>query len=300
MEFWLKKSESDKFQLPVKPSEFAVNVSHKNTIVNVIQKGDINLIGKTGLREISLSSFFPAKDYNFSNNSGRKTPLTYVEKIETWRKSGEPIRVIITGDVLNMQCTIESFSWGEQDATGDIYYSLALKEYKKIKTKKSTLTTSTTTTKKSSDSKSGLNKTVQWYGRVTASSGVNVRTGAGASYSLSSIGALPYYTKVGVCDSVKTSGGATWYYIKYNGKYGYANSKYIKKSTEVSKSSSRDTKSSKSSSGRKYTTKSGDSLWSIAKKFYGDGSQYMKIYEANRNVITNPVVVWAGVVITIP
>jgi len=93
MEFWLQQN-SDKFQLPVKPSDYTVSVSHKNTVVNVIQVGDVNLIGNTGLREISLKSFFPAKDYNFSNNAGRKQPLTYVEKIESWRKSGTPIRVI--------------------------------------------------------------------------------------------------------------------------------------------------------------------------------------------------------------
>ena len=121
MEFWLQQN-SDKFQLPVKPSDYTVSVSHKNTVVNVIQVGDVNLIGNTGLREISLKSFFPAKDYNFSNNAGRKQPLTYVEKIESWRKSGTPIRVIITS-TLNMEATVESFVWGEQDATGDIYYT---------------------------------------------------------------------------------------------------------------------------------------------------------------------------------
>ena len=104
MEFWLQQN-SDKFQLPVKPSDYTVSVSHKNTVVNVIQVGDINLIGNTGLREISLKSFFPAKAYNFSNNAGRKQPLAYVEKIESWRKSGTPIRVIITG-TLNMEATL--------------------------------------------------------------------------------------------------------------------------------------------------------------------------------------------------
>lgn len=29
-----------------------------------------------------------------------------------------------------MEATIESFVWGEQDATGDIYYTCSLKEYK--------------------------------------------------------------------------------------------------------------------------------------------------------------------------
>ena len=142
MEFWIQKENDSKLQLPVKPSEFIVTVMSRNTVVNVIQIGDVNLMGKTGLREISLSSFFPAKDYNFSNNSGRKEPLAYVEKIEAWRKSGEPIRVIITG-VLNMECSIESFSYGERDATGDIYYTMALKEYKKIKTRKATVTIAT-------------------------------------------------------------------------------------------------------------------------------------------------------------
>ena len=162
MEFWLQKDNDSKFQLPVKPSEYTVNVAHRNTQVNVIQLGDINLIGNTGLREISLSSFFPAKDYNFSNNSGRKEPLTYVKKIETWRQSKEPIRVIITG-VLNMECTVESFSYGERDATGDIYYTATLKEYKKIKLKKATVSIATVSTRstKSASSNSGKTYTVK-------------------------------------------------------------------------------------------------------------------------------------------
>lgn len=60
MEFWLQQN-SDKFQLPVKPSDYTVSVAHKNTVVNVIQVGDVNLIGNTGLREISLKSFFQQK-----------------------------------------------------------------------------------------------------------------------------------------------------------------------------------------------------------------------------------------------
>lgn len=82
MEFWLKQGNNEALQLPVKPTEFNVTVSHHNTVVNVIQLGDINLIGKTGLREISLNSFFPDKDYNFSNNTERKKPIVCVNQIE--------------------------------------------------------------------------------------------------------------------------------------------------------------------------------------------------------------------------
>ena len=49
-----------------------------------------------------------------------------------------------------------------------------------------------------------------------------------------------------------------------------------------------------------YTVKSGDCLWNIAKKFYGDGSKYTKIYEANKDKIRTPNLIYAGQVLTIP
>lgn len=51
-----------------------------------------------------------------------------------------------------------------------------------------------------------------------------------------------------------------------------------------------------------YTVVQGDCLWNIAKKFYGDGSQYKKIYEANKEVIgsQNPNLIKPGYILTIP
>lgn len=211
MEFWLQKETDGKFQLPVNPSQFTVTVSNKNTVVNVIQLGDINLIGKTGLKETSFSSFFPAKVYNFSNYPYEKDPLDYVNRIEKWRNAGEPIRFIVTG-VLNMECTIESFSYGEQDATGDIYYTLSLKEYKHIK--------------------------------------------------------------------VKGASGNT--------------------STSTGNSSNRAVQPANTNAGKSYTVQNGDSLWKIAKQFYGNGAEYNKIYNANKDKISNPSLIYAGQVLTIP
>lgn len=41
----------------------------------------------------------------------------------------------------------------------------------------------------------------------------------------------------------------------------------------------------KKTKDKTYTVKSGDCLWNIAKKFYGDGSKWKKIYNANKNII---------------
>lgn len=55
------------------------------------------------------------------------------------------------------------------------------------------------------------------------------------------------------------------------------------------------------SSETTYTVKKGDNLWTLAKKFYGNGAQYTKIYEANRGMIgNNPNLIYPGQVFTIP
>lgn len=52
--------------------------------------------------------------------------------------------------------------------------------------------------------------------------------------------------------------------------------------------------------GKEYTIQKGNTLWGLAKKYYGDGSQYTKIYEANKDKIKNPNLIYPDQVITIP
>ena len=68
----------------------------------------------------------------------------------------------------------------------------------------------------------------------------------------------------------------------------------------------------KSAGGGSYTVVSGDTLWGIAKRFYGSGSKYHIIYDANASVIestakahgkansSNGHWIWPGTVLTIP
>ncbi len=53
-------------------------------------------------------------------------------------------------------------------------------------------------------------------------------------------------------------------------------------------------------SGRHYTVQAGDSLSKISEHFYGTPSQYMKIFEANRNVLTDPNKIRPGQELVIP
>ena len=49
-----------------------------------------------------------------------------------------------------------------------------------------------------------------------------------------------------------------------------------------------------------YEIKSGDTLGAISKQFYGKSSQYMRIYEANSEIISDPNKIYPGQKIRIP
>jgi nucleoid-associated protein YgaU len=54
------------------------------------------------------------------------------------------------------------------------------------------------------------------------------------------------------------------------------------------------------SAGQRYTIKAGDTLSHIAQRYYGNASDWRRIYEANRGTIENPDLIHPGQEITIP
>ena len=55
-----------------------------------------------------------------------------------------------------------------------------------------------------------------------------------------------------------------------------------------------------STAARTYTVQPGDSLSKISKQFYGDANKYMKIFEANKDKLSDPDKVRAGQELVIP
>ncbi len=58
--------------------------------------------------------------------------------------------------------------------------------------------------------------------------------------------------------------------------------------------------SATSTTHQKYTVKKGDSLSKIAKEVYGDASKWKQIYEANKDQIKNPDLIYPDQVLEIP
>lgn len=123
-------------KLPILPEEINVKTSRKNETFTTIHFGELLLLGEAGLKELELEAFFPKspKSYSFAREKKRKG-WDCVKLIESWAEKELPVRVTVTGTNINMLMGIESFEYGVQDGTGDIYYTLNLTEYKKVKLK---------------------------------------------------------------------------------------------------------------------------------------------------------------------
>ncbi len=119
-------------QFPIIPEKYTLKTGNNNTIIIVEDMGEINLLGKPKLADISIESFFPNQIYSFCQYTTFPKPYDCVKIIENWRTSNITPRLIVTDTDVNMLVSIEEFEHGEQDGTGDVYFTLTLKEYKVI------------------------------------------------------------------------------------------------------------------------------------------------------------------------
>ena len=78
----------------------------------------------------------------------------------------------------------------------------------------------------------------------------------------------------------------------------------VKKTTTkkqvTSKSTTTKSKTTTKTTYKKHTVKRGDTLWAIAKKYYGSGAKYTLIVNANKSKIKNPNRIQVGWVLSIP
>lgn len=119
-------------QLPIVPSVFKIPSPENHEKMDTISQGEIMLIGSDGLKEFTIDSFFPAKEYPFSRNK-EMFGWEYVETIEGWRERKVPMRIVITNTPINMAFVITNFEYGIQDGSGDVYYSLSISEFPLLK-----------------------------------------------------------------------------------------------------------------------------------------------------------------------
>lgn len=215
-----------KMLCPVAPSKLQLKIKGQNKSLTLINEGQVNILKKPGLTEISFDLLLPNVKYPFATYKNEFVNAQYfLDELEKLQTSMKPFQFIVTrsfpnGKMLfdtNMKVSLESYDIKEDAKQGfDVIVSVKLKQYREYGTKTCTIST----------------------------------------------------------ESNKTT---------------------------ASVQNTRPTDNSPApSSNKTYTVQKGDCLWNIAKKFYGNGSKYTVIYNANKDKIKNPNLIYPGQVLTIP
>lgn len=162
MEMWLRTSGKEML-FPIMPSSFNLEGSSTIHTSTVVKLGEVSVYGGNNLRRISINSFFPSRKYHFVKTPSLQEPYDYVNQIRDWMNKGQDVRFIITETDINMLCFIESFEYGEQDASRDVYFSISLVECKipKLLYENSNPTTNTPRPETPQDSQTSQQKTHQ-------------------------------------------------------------------------------------------------------------------------------------------
>jgi len=136
--------------LPVNPEEIEIKEGSNNSVTEVVKLGEINQLGVKSLTETSITSFFPADHTRpyVINGATEMTPESWVSLLLGAKNSNKTVRFIVTDTDINMLMTIEGFDYAYVDTTGDIEYTIDLKEYQEYSAKYVTTLTKTVSTAK--------------------------------------------------------------------------------------------------------------------------------------------------------
>lgn len=121
----------DAIVLPVSPETYEIQYPQNSETVNVNAIGDVNLLGYRGLMSVTLESFFPDQEYGFCVSKPTMSPKEYIHQVAHWKNQNQKLYFKAGGNV-NFLCTITDLTYSQKDATGDIYYSIELTEYRKL------------------------------------------------------------------------------------------------------------------------------------------------------------------------
>lgn len=199
----------DGVQLPIAPPKLEVKVTNKNKTVDLINVGEVNILKKEGLSEISFEAEFTHNKLPFCRGQFRDVQF-FLSKLELLKTDCKPFQFIVSRELgnkvlfnTNMKVSLEEYNIVEDAENGsDVKVIIKLKQYRDYSTKKLVL-------------------------------------------------APP------------------------KNETGRPNVKIEPKRVD----------SVNAPSGKTYTVKAGDSLWSICQKQLGNGSLYKKVYELNKTMM---------------
>ncbi len=135
----------DRMLCPIAPNKIQIKISNKNKTLTLINEGEVNILKKAGLTEISFDLLLPNVKYPFAvYKDGFQTADYFLNILEDLKTSQKPfkfkvVRQFPNGKMLfctNMSVSLEDYKPSDDVKNGfDITVSIKLKQYREFGTK---------------------------------------------------------------------------------------------------------------------------------------------------------------------
>lgn len=148
----------DKILCPIAPSQLQMKIKGQNKTLTLINEGEVNLLKRTGLTEISFDIMLPNVQYPFAvYKSGFQRADYFLEEIGKLKTNSKPFQFIVTRTLpnekmlfdTNLKVSLEEYTIKEDSKEGfDVVVSVKLKQYREYGTKTCVETTPKQNTQK--------------------------------------------------------------------------------------------------------------------------------------------------------
>ena len=133
----------DGVQLPIAPPKLEVKVTNKNKTVDLINTGEVNILKKEGLSEISFEAEFTHNKLPFYRGAFRDVQF-FLSKLELLKTDCKPFQFIVSRELgnkvlfnTNIKVSLEEYAISEDAENGsDTKVAIKLKQYRDYSTKK--------------------------------------------------------------------------------------------------------------------------------------------------------------------
>ena len=133
----------DGVQLPITPGKLEVKVTNKNKTIDLINVGEVNILKKEGLSEISFEAEFTHNKLPFYRGTFRDVQF-FLSKLELLKTDCKPFQFIVSRELgnkvlfnTNMKVSLEEYNIVEDAENGsDTKVAIKLKQYRDYSTKK--------------------------------------------------------------------------------------------------------------------------------------------------------------------
>ena len=135
----------DKMLCPIAPSKLQLKIQNENKTLTLINEGEVNILKKAGLTDISFDLLLPNVKYPFATyKSGFVSAKGFLGQLEKMKTDKKPFQFIVTrtfpsGKMIfdtNMKVSLEDYQIKEDRKEGfDVVVSVKLKQYKDFGTK---------------------------------------------------------------------------------------------------------------------------------------------------------------------